>query len=302
MPSDKWNRFEGFPPASRPRSVRGGIKAVSQRGGFGQNWWARRWIQVLESFHIGSRLQRGRSYARKGQVASIEVKKGLVEASVQGSRPSPYKVNIKVRPLQEAEWKRIVEQLSTQAIFAAKLLAGEMPPDIERVFSDAGLSLFPNSLDEMSTSCSCPDWSNPCKHVAAVYYLLGEAFDRNPFLIFRLRGMDREEFAAILGENRTDQIAAEPPMAAAQPEPLAVNPDEFWQAKNPIPDLFDDVTVPKALCALPRRLGNFQFWRGELPLLKALEPSYQNGSRHGEQTLLGERATKFDRSIGVAHD
>ena len=88
MPFDKWNRFEGFPPASRPRAVKGGIKATSQRGGFGQSWWARRWIQVLESFHIGSRLQRGRSYARKGQVASIEVKKGLVEASVQGSRPS----------------------------------------------------------------------------------------------------------------------------------------------------------------------------------------------------------------------
>ena len=88
MPIDKWNRFEGFPPASRPREVKGGIKATSQRGGFGQSWWARRWIQVLESFHIGSRLQRGRSYARKGQVASIEVKKSLIEALVQGSRPT----------------------------------------------------------------------------------------------------------------------------------------------------------------------------------------------------------------------
>jgi uncharacterized Zn finger protein len=302
MPFDKWSRFEGFPPASRPRNVTGGIKATSQRGGFGQSWWARRWIQVLESFHIGSRLQRGRSYARKGQVASIEIKKGLVEALVQGSRPSPYKVIIKVRPLQESEWKRIAEQLSTQAIFAAKLLAGEMPPEIERVFSDAGLALFPRSLDEISTRCSCPDWSNPCKHVAAVYYLLGEAFDRDPFLIFRLRGMDREEFADILGEKRTEQTAVEEPIAPAQPEPLAVNPDEFWHAKSPIPDLFDDVTLPKALAALPRRLGNLQFWRGELPLLKALEPSYENGSRRGEQTLLGERVTKINRHIAVTRD
>ena len=208
---------------------------------------------------------------------------------------------IKVRPLQESEWKRIAEQLSTQAIFAAKLLAGEMPPEIERVFSDAGLSLFPESLDEISTSCSCPDWSNPCKHVAAVYYLLGEAFDRDPFLIFRLRGMDREEFAAILGENRTEQTAVEEPIAPAQPEPLAVNPDEFWHAKSPIPDLFDDVTLPKALAALPRRLGNLQFWRGELPLIKALEPSYENGSRRGEQIFLGERVTKVTRSTAVTH-
>ena len=291
MAFDKWNRFEGFPPPSRPRKVTGGIKATSQRGGFGQSWWARRWIQVLESFRIDSRLQRGRLYARKGQVASIEVQKGLVEALVQGSRPTPYQVIVKVRPLQESKWKQIAEQLSTQAIFAAKLLAGEMPQDIERVFSDAGLSLFPESLDEISTSCSCPDWSNPCKHVAAVYYLLGEAFDRDPFLIFRLRGMDREEFAAILGESRAEQTAVEEPIAPSPPEPLAINPDEFWHPKNSIPDMFDDVTLPEALAALPRRLGNLQFWRGELPLLKALEPSYESGSRRGEQTFLGERIT-----------
>jgi uncharacterized Zn finger protein len=295
MPLDKWNRYGGFPPASRPLNVTGGIKATSQHGKFGQSWWARRWIQVLESFHIGSRLQRGRSYARKGQVASIEVKKGQVEALVQGSRASPYNVMIKVRPLQESEWKRIAEQLSTQAIFAAKLLAGEMPPEIEGVFRDAELSLFPESLDQISTSCSCPDWSNPCKHVAAVYYLLGEAFDRDPFLIFRLRGMNRQEFAAILNENRTEQTGGEEPFAPAQPEPLAVTPDEFWRAKSPIPDLFDDGSLPKALAALPRRLGNLQFWRGELPLLKALERSYENGSRRGEQILLGERVTKTPR-------
>jgi uncharacterized Zn finger protein len=291
MPFDKWNRFDGFPVASRPLDVKGGIKATSERGGFGQNWWARRWIQVLETFHIGSRLQRGRAYARRGQVTSIAVKRGLVEALVQGSRPSPYHVTIKVRPLEQSEWKRIAEQLAAQAIFAAKLLAGEMPPEIELVFSDAGSSLFPKSLAEISTTCSCPDWSNPCKHVAAVYYLLGEAFDRDPFLIFRLRGMDREEFAAILGESRTEQTEFEAPVASAQPEPLAANPDEFWRAKGPIADLFDDSTRPKALAALPRRLGNLQFWRGELPLLKALEPSYENGSRRGEQIFLGERVT-----------
>jgi uncharacterized Zn finger protein len=121
--------------------------------------------------------------------------------------------------------------------------------------------------------------------------LLGEAFDRDPFLIFRLRGMDREEFAAILGESRTEQTEFEAPVASAQPEPLAANPDEFWRAKGPIADLFDDSTRPKALAALPRRLGNLQFWRGELPLLKALEPSYENGSRRGEQIFLGERVT-----------
>ena len=83
--------------------------------------------------------------------------------------------------------------LSQQVIFTAKLLAGEMPQDIEQAFTDAGLSLFPAQSKDLDTECSCPDWSNPCKHIAAVYYLLGEEFDRNPFLIFKLRGMEREE-------------------------------------------------------------------------------------------------------------
>src|SRR3954447_15615904 len=283
MPFDKWNRFEGFPPASRARDVKGGIKATSQRGGFGQSWWARRWVQVLEGFHIGSRLQRGRSYARKGQVASIEVKKGLVEALVQGSRPSPYKVMVKVRPLQESEWQRIAEQLSTQAIFAAKLLAGEMPPEIERVFSHVGLSLFPKSLNEISTSCSCLDWSNPCKHVAAVYYLLGEAFDRDPFLIFRLRGMDRDEFTSVLFESGAAGPAPEP---AAEPEPLDAEPQDFWAAPQTPADLLAGMEIPKVAAGLPRRRGNIQFWRGELPLMEALEPVYETAASRGEALVL----------------
>jgi uncharacterized Zn finger protein len=283
MRFDNWDRFGRFPPPSRPRQAKGGIKAVSQRGRFGESWWARRWIEVLESFEIGARLQRGRSYARKGQVLSIDVKKGMVEARVQGSRPQPYQVNIKVRPLMASEWKRLAGQLSQQAIFAAKLLAGEMPQDIEQAFTTAGLSLFPEKLKEISTGCSCPDWSNPCKHVAAVYYLLGEAFDRDPFLIFRMRGMDRAEFTAMLGEGR----AAEQ-KAIQEAEPLLARPEDFWSAKVLPADLLGDVNLPRSVAALPRRLGNLQFWRGETPLAKALEVSYENASRSGERVLFGE--------------
>ena len=146
MVFDNEDRFGRFPPPSRPRKATGGIKAASQRGGFGESWWARRWIEVLESFDIGGRLQRGRSYARKGQVLSINVTKGMVEAPVQGSRSQPYRVNITVRPLLLSEWKRLAAQLSKQVIYAAKLLAGEMPQEIEKAFSEAGLSLFPEKL------------------------------------------------------------------------------------------------------------------------------------------------------------
>ena len=140
-----------------------------------------------------------------GQVLSIETDKGRVRAKVQGSRPKPYEVAIQVKTLSSADWQKVVRELSKQAIFMAKLLAGEMPQDIEKVFKDARLSVFPEKLKDLKTECSCPDWSNPCKHIAAVYYLLGEEFDRDPFLIFKLRGMNRDEFLRLLGPGRQEK-------------------------------------------------------------------------------------------------
>jgi uncharacterized Zn finger protein len=108
---------------------------------------------------------------------TIEVERGLVRAKVQGSRVKPYDVALQVRPLSDDDWKQLAATLAGQAYFAAKLFAHEMPPDIEQVFQEAGLSLFPSKLGDLATKCSCPDYSNPCKHIAAVYYLLGERFD-----------------------------------------------------------------------------------------------------------------------------
>jgi uncharacterized Zn finger protein len=278
-------RRDDFSAWSGPREAKGGIRAANKRGRFGESWWAQRWIAVLESFNIGGRLARGRNYARRGQVLSIDIGKGCVEARVQGSRPAPYAVSIKVRPLSPAEWKRLAGQLSTQAIFLAKLLAGEMPRDIETAFRGAGLSLFPEKATELSTECSCPDWSNPCKHVAAVYYLLGEDFDRDPFLIFRLRGVDRGEFLEMLGQSKPSAaVADEPPPAA---EPLSAT--DFWTAKELPPDSLGDVTTRRPTAALPRRLGNLRFWRGEVPLLDALEAAYERAADAGQQ-IVSERS------------
>src|SRR3954451_18811646 len=96
--------YREFYPRSRPRAAKGGIRAQSKRGGFGESWWAKRWIAVLEGFGIGARMQRGRSYARAGQVLSVEVEKGKVSAMVQGSRPKPYAVIIEVKPIPATVW------------------------------------------------------------------------------------------------------------------------------------------------------------------------------------------------------
>ena len=262
--------YDYYFPASKPRRVSGGIKAQSQRGAFASRWWAQRWIAVLESFHIGARLGRGRSYARQGQVLDIQIAPGEVKAKVQGSRPRPYQVSIQLKPLSAAEWRKLTEAMAEEARFGAKLLAGEMPADIEEVFKAEGLSLFPKAHGDLKTECSCPDYSNPCKHIAAVYYLLGEAFDHDPFLMFRLRGMEREALLAQLGEVASDDEGWPP----AEPEPLPEDPSVFW-AMPPLPEtLAGPLLAPAQSAALLQRLGPFPFWRGEVSPLEALAPAY----------------------------
>lgn len=180
---------------------------MGKKNEFGENWWAKRWLSMLESFGWANRLQRGRSYARGGNVLDIDIQPGMVKAEVQGSRPRPYRVTIRVQPLSDKEWDRVISAMAGKAIFAARLLAGEMPEDIEEAFASSRVSLFPESSGDITTSCSCPDWANPCKHVAAVYYLLGERFDGDPFLLFRLRGRSREELMEALRQRRAAEVS-----------------------------------------------------------------------------------------------
>jgi uncharacterized Zn finger protein len=288
-----WERDHGFFEPSRPRPAKGGIRARSQRGAFGESWWARRWVAVLEGFDLGARLRRGRSYARRGQVLDVAVEPGLARARVQGSRPDPYAVTIRVRRLSAAEWMRVAVVFAQEMRFGAKLLAGEMPEDIEKAFEGAGLSLFPARRQDLATECSCPDWSNPCKHIAAVYYLLGEEFDRDPFLIFKLRGLTREELVRLLGSARGAALKGRAPLAAAEgPEPAAAPPsplrsdiESFWRGGDLPADPFGDVPAKEASAVLLLRLGPLPFWRGARSLTEALEPVYARASSRGLDLL-----------------
>jgi uncharacterized Zn finger protein len=185
-----YHYYSDFEP-TRPIETEHGIQARSQRGQFAKNWWAMRWIGAMERLVDPGRLTRGRSYARKGQVLSIEEKGKGIEAWVQGSRPKPYKVTIRTEHLDERVWENLIDTLAGQALYAAQLLAGEMPADIEQAFEQAGASLFPARPGDLTTHCSCPDYANPCKHVAATHYILGERFDEDPFLLFRMRAAAR---------------------------------------------------------------------------------------------------------------
>ena len=189
-----WWEYESGGPIAVPD----GVAARSKRGAIGEQWWSRRFIAVLESYGMSGRLQRGRSYARRGQVLEFKLATGKVTARVQGSRPSPYKVTITVLPLTTAQWREVESRLAAQALFRARLLAGEMPAEIEQVFADAGTPLFPRSARDLEMNCSCPDWGFPCKHVAALCYVLAEAFDEDPFAMLAWRGKSRDELLAAL--------------------------------------------------------------------------------------------------------
>jgi uncharacterized Zn finger protein len=257
---DDWGSWR-YRPTKR-REAKGGIKAKSRRGKIGESWWSGRFINILESFDIGTRLSRGRSYARTGQVMGIEIVSGLVTAKVQGSRPKPYKVRIELEPLKDQDWSRVEKSMAEQAIFMAKLLAGEMPHEIEEAFTACKLSLFPASRKDMETECSCPDFSNPCKHIAAVYYILAEKFDEDPFLIFAWRGRTKEQLIGQLRALRGTAAAKEgssfqfdPLVPAEDVAPLADCLSDFWRIG---PQLSEIHIRPKAADlpdALLRQLG-----------------------------------------------
>jgi uncharacterized Zn finger protein len=202
-------RYFRWGESSGPIAVEGGIKAKSKRGAIGERWWSRRFIEVLESYGTGmsGRLQRGKNYARRGQVLEFSLAAGKVAARVQGSRPQPYRVTITVAPLTTAQWHAVESRLAAQALFRARLLAGEMPAEIEQVFADAGTPLFPASGRDLTMDCNCPDWGVPCKHVAAVCYVLAEAFDDDPFAMLAWRGKARADLLAALRGKRAGRAA-----------------------------------------------------------------------------------------------
>jgi uncharacterized Zn finger protein len=265
--------YESYWPSyepTRPIEVEGGIKAKSKQGKFAQTWWADRWIGALEPLMDSARLTRGRSYARRGQVMDITIKPGQVASRVQGSRPRPYKVNIQLRPLSDRQWDTVLDALAKQAIFAAQLLNGEMPSSIEEVFQAVEVPLFPAERGDLQTDCSCPDWTNPCKHIAAVYYLLGERFDRDPFLLFELRGRDQDAIIAALRERRAAEAGpASAPDAATAVEVVEAPSlteclDRYWTMGGQAAEIIITITYPRPSYALLKRVG--------VPALQGLNP------------------------------
>jgi uncharacterized Zn finger protein len=265
MTSPQWTRY------GKTRPAEGGIKARSTRGAIGETWWSKRFIAVLESLALGGRLTRGRGYARKGQVLSLDIRPGEVAARVQGSREEPYELTIGFAPV--TQWGAVEAAIASRALFSAQLLAGEMPRTLEDVFAEAGVALFPRSVGELTMRCSCPDFAVPCKHIAATFYLLAEAFDADPFQILLWRGRTREELLAHLGSSALFEAAVPNVFDSVPDAPLESLLDRYWVSPVPLPA--KPSTVETAPDLLLRQLPRPGAALGGSALIDHLRPCYE---------------------------
>lgn len=291
-------------PRRRQPEYFGGTKRPPPEHGIklhkaGTTWWGERWIAALESVLRGDsgRLARGRTYARAGRTHDLTVQQGTVHARVTGSRAEPYQVTLALTKLPDETWARAVEGMAQRAQFAAELLASEMPRAIDEVFLALGSSLFPRVRADLSTTCSCPDWGDPCKHVAATHYVLGEALDRDPFLLFELRGRTKERVLAELRSARSGSGATPAAIDGSAPDAGAphVSFEELRSRAydgplSALPDLHFSFEPPPVHGAVLRQLGTPAAWSSSLSPAETLLPIVQRAAASARELALKESA------------
>ena len=219
-----------------------GITAFGDEGLGQQPWWVEQWMELINGYRFKKRLERAWGYAREGNVTSIRFEGRRVHARVQGTGEDPYKVKLWLDVLNDEDWGYVLEALTQKARWSAQLLAGIMPSDIERAFAASGKRLFPFKLQEVRSECSCPDKANPCKHISAVYFLMGDRFSEDPFVLFQLRGRNRTKLLEDLAEQRREVLTKLAEQASTDddsspteetaplpPHPAVLDPALWWR-------------------------------------------------------------------------
>jgi len=265
------------------------VKKRPRKRGFGEKWWSGLWIRALESFGWETRLRRGRNYALSGRVLKFSIEPGLITGLVQGTVPEPYRVEIRLHVIPPREWRRVVHVMAQRASFAAKLLAGEMPQNIEKAFEQVRVHLLPREeRDFVSSSCTCPDRVNPCKHIAAVNYVVADEFDHDPFIIFTLRGMTKENLLRSLRERRGGgRIGPHDSMAD---EALSPDPEVFWRTGQHLLEFKFDIDRPEVEGAVLKRLGKPRFWRDPSLFEKIMNDVYHTTTQRALELASAESA------------
>lgn len=299
------SRYRLWEPGDRPASRKQpppehGIKVKKTAG---TSWWGQRWLSALTAA-LGvdaGRLARGQSYARAGRTHDLIVSEGKVQAKVTGSRAAPYEVTIELSQLGSVVWQEIVAGMAAKAQFAAELLAGHMPQELEDLFRAAGTSLFPLTRADLKTSCTCPDSGDPCKHVAAAHYVLGDALDRDPFLLFELRGRSKEAVLEALRKARST-APTEPKRrtrASSKGAARQLLSADYDRPRAPLPTLqfsFEPKLRPGAVLD---QLGKPLGWNAEEAPARALLPVVQAAAERARSLAL---AATPSEDTGILED
>lgn len=267
-------------------------------GEFSRTWWGQKFISAIESFTDSARLGRGRSYARGGKILKFSANKGKIEATIRGSvnpyfgvyKEPRYQTEIAITPIPQKDWTKIIQRLSTNASFVSKLLLNEVPENIETSFLAVNKNLLPHTSKDLKTKCSCPDYSNPCKHIAGLCYRFAVELDEDPFLLFELRGLTKEALQAELAKTPlgkaliaglgTQNLTPEPATfyyTEAQTKPASPPPlKDFWlERKQNLPTSPETTETSVSGIAIKKQ-GDFPpFWRKDNSFIEVMEELYE---------------------------
>jgi uncharacterized Zn finger protein len=274
---------------------------------FSRTWWGQRFIEALERFTDPARLGRGRSYASGGRILDYKLTNGTVTAKVRGSinpyfgvyKEPIYRTSITIKAITAADWTKVIRRIASRADLVTKLLMSEMPDTIEDAFSELDLHLLPHSERDFKTTCSCPDYANPCKHIAGVYYLLASDLDQDPFVMFELRGLSRDDLHTELARSPLGQILA----SALVTEEVTVEPvesyhtrpikesaaqvnslKEFWTGAKRLPAPVASTSQASVPALLIKKQGDYPpFWHKDVSFISVMEELYQRVRTKSQQ-------------------
>jgi uncharacterized Zn finger protein len=264
-----------------------------------RTWWGQRFIAALERFTDAARLARGRGYAGSDRIKSWKLTKGEVSARIRGNanpyygiyQEPTYDTAISLSPIRDGDWALLIRHLGSRAAFVSRLLLNEMPENIEKPFELLDLHLLPHGAKDFKTRCSCPDFQNPCKHIAGLCYLLSTRLDQDPFLLFELRGLPREKLFEQLRQTPLGKALAQARDAEREeglrvvnayftrPQPVPLpesrDPGAFWVAPKRLPELPETPAKTAVPALLIRKGGDFpEFWNLSLSFPAAMEMIY----------------------------
>jgi uncharacterized Zn finger protein len=266
---------------------------------FSRTWWGQRFIQALEEFSDEARLGRGRAYARNGKVKEHQIANGKITAKVRGSinpyfgvhKEPLYKISIEIKQISAADWSKVIARLGGKASLISKLLLGEVPDNIEATFAELNLHLLPHNRKDFQTDCSCPDYSNPCKHIAGVYYLVAAELDLDPFLLFELRGISRAKLQQELAKSPLGKALSsaldevELPIESTnsyytKPKKVTLNlpttPKDFWQGGQRLPQTVAESEIATIPAVVVKKGGDFPpFWTQDNSFLEVMTELYE---------------------------